>query len=467
MSKGVGKCRYGKWKERAVLGLVCHYQTKHHQAEHPQSPHHSIMALVLALLPNPTGPRNRRQITPALEDQQPKRILAWFSADNHPQNYKIGTTISTKAYFDASQRLLLGDSATVVQINHPPNPTCYPPAAGDQIRHCRHHIVAKERQESSSSVGPYHLFHIFPFVNSHGQAFPSVFIIDLDKLPSSPWPLTIAGNTIDFINPGEQQGRGWPFSIQQPAVEVTNSGQVIDYEWRDRYDYSVMTDAILRRRAKRIDEHFAAFFDNIRPVEVIFKLVSQDLYVVLEDHIDIDGIVDEFPLPSGISESLKDRYSPIIRYVRCADLRRPKPGAPGQQPAEGTVVDTTAYAQLGPGMLLHAFLALEEPSPVFFRTSGVVAMDRHGKRALVSCGLPSFKVIWQGDVGSVCYVGTVEDSPHKVTPPDGTMGSAIWDEEGAVLGFWDCYIPTGLFAGMANAVSASELSGRGFFLMPG
>lgn len=59
MSKGVGKCRYGKWKERAVLGLVCHYQTKRHQAEHPQSPHHSIMALVLALLSNPTGPRNR------------------------------------------------------------------------------------------------------------------------------------------------------------------------------------------------------------------------------------------------------------------------------------------------------------------------------------------------------------------------------------------------------------------------
>lgn len=65
------------------------------------------------------------------------------------------------------------------------------------------------------------------------------------------------------------------------------------------------------------------------------------------------------------------------------------------------------------------------------------------------------------------YTGQVEDNPHKVTPPDGTMGSAIWDEEGAVLGFWDCYIPTGLFAGMANAVSASELSGRGFFLMPG
>lgn len=84
--------------------------------------HHSIMALVLALLPNPAGPRNRRQITPSPEDQQPKRILAWFAADNHPQNCKTGTTISTKAYVDASQRLLLGDSATVVQINHPRNP---------------------------------------------------------------------------------------------------------------------------------------------------------------------------------------------------------------------------------------------------------------------------------------------------------------------------------------------------------
>lgn len=28
------------------------------------------------------------------------------------------------------------------------------------------------------------------------------------------------------------------------------------------------------------------------------------------------------------------------------------------------------------------------------------------------------------------YTGQVEDNPHKVTPPDGTMGSAIFDEEG-------------------------------------
>lgn len=224
------------------------------------------MALVLALLPNPTGPRNRRHITPSLEDQQPKRILAWFSADNRPQNYEIGTTISTEAYFDDSQRLLLGDSATVVQISHPPDRTCFPPDAGDPIWHCRHHIVAKERQESNSPVGPHQLWNLFPLGNDHGQTFPFVFEIEFDKLPSSPWPLTIAGRTINLINVGEQQGRGWLFPVQQPGVEITNFGEVIDYEWRDRWNYSVITDAILRRRAKQIDDHFAAFFDTLRPV---------------------------------------------------------------------------------------------------------------------------------------------------------------------------------------------------------
>lgn len=520
------------------------------------------MALVLALLPTPTGPRNKRQIAPSIEEQQPKRILAWFSANNHPQNYEIGTILSTEAFFDASQRLLLGDSATVVQINHPPDRTCFPP--GGQIWHCRHHIVAKERQESSSPVGPDHLFNIFPFGNGHGQTFPSVFKIDFDKLPSSPWPLTIAGKTISLIDIGEQRGRGWPFPVQQPGVEITNYGEVIDYEWQDRWNYTVMTDAILRRRAKQIDDHFAAFFDNIRPVEVIFELLSQDLYVVLEDHIDIDGIIDEFPLPSGISKALKDGYSPTIRYITYADLGRPKPGAPCQQLAEGTVVDTTAYGQVRPGTLLHANFLPEEASPACWRTSGVVVAGMGGHRALISCGLPKFKGIWQGDEESVCYVGKVaasnvagtslsiiaidgdeserppltnqvfdvmsgvvpelkrlrtsedrlvhkigylnspftgnmevtvvghsvkfqqdggwnprmavcdwlytgqvEDNGGKVTPPDGTMGSAIFDEEGVVLGFWDCYIPTGLFAGMANAVSASELSGRGISLMPG
>lgn len=145
-------------------------------------------------------------------------------------------------------------------------------------------------------------------------------------------------------------------------------------------------------------------------MEVIFELISQDLYVILEDHVNIDGIIDEFPLPSGISRSLKDGYSPTIRYINHADLGRPKPGAPCQQLAEGTVVDTTAYAQVRPGTLLHANVTPEQASPVCWRTSGVVVAGRHPHRALISCGLPKYKGIWQGGEESSCYVGTVAAS---------------------------------------------------------
>lgn len=52
----------------------------------------------------------------------------------------------------------------------------------------------------------------------------------------------------------------------------------------------------------------------------------------------------------------------------------------------------------------------------------------------------------------------------KVRPPDGTCGSAIWDHDGTILGFYHYYIADGPYAGFACFVSASEVVDAGYHL---
>lgn len=63
------------------------------------------------------------------------------------------------------------------------------------------------------------------------------------------------------------------------------------------------------------------------------------------------------------------------------------------------------------------------------------------------------------------YSGQVEgNDDNKVRPPTGTCGSVIWDDEGAILGFYEFYIeedplkPNNPWAGFSVSVRASEMS---------
>lgn len=60
------------------------------------------------------------------------------------------------------------------------------------------------------------------------------------------------------------------------------------------------------------------------------------------------------------------------------------------------------------------------------------------------------------------YFGQEEGDTHKLRPPDGTCGSAIWDDNGVILGFFLYYITSGRFAGFAATVNASELVKAGY-----
>lgn len=63
------------------------------------------------------------------------------------------------------------------------------------------------------------------------------------------------------------------------------------------------------------------------------------------------------------------------------------------------------------------------------------------------------------------YTGQVEDNEEKMHYPDGTSGSAVWNDDGIVLGFHHYYIADGPYAGFSCSVSASELAKDGYSLV--
>ncbi|KAJ5885475.1 hypothetical protein N7495_009985 [Penicillium taxi] len=56
------------------------------------------------------------------------------------------------------------------------------------------------------------------------------------------------------------------------------------------------------------------------------------------------------------------------------------------------------------------------------------------------------------------YSGQVEDNIMAQTPADGVRGTAIWDDNGVVSGFYHFYTKEGRWAGFSASISASELS---------
>ena len=62
------------------------------------------------------------------------------------------------------------------------------------------------------------------------------------------------------------------------------------------------------------------------------------------------------------------------------------------------------------------------------------------------------------------YMGQTEGNEDRVRPPDGTCGSAIWDDNGVITGLYHYYIEKGPWSGFSASVSASELVEAGYTL---
>jgi len=63
------------------------------------------------------------------------------------------------------------------------------------------------------------------------------------------------------------------------------------------------------------------------------------------------------------------------------------------------------------------------------------------------------------------YMGQQEGNESKYQPPDGTCGSAIWNEDGVVLGFYHFYVSEGAWAGFSASASSSAVVDAGYRLV--
>ncbi|RDL39014.1 uncharacterized protein BP5553_03354 [Venustampulla echinocandica] len=70
------------------------------------------------------------------------------------------------------------------------------------------------------------------------------------------------------------------------------------------------------------------------------------------------------------------------------------------------------------------------------------------------------------DIEWIRYKWTFHGDNGLAAPPPGVSGSAIWDDEGVVIGFFQYYIPDGNLRGFCISVSASHLArfGQGYHL---
>lgn len=62
-------------------------------------------------------------------------------------------------------------------------------------------------------------------------------------------------------------------------------------------------------------------------------------------------------------------------------------------------------------------------------------------------------------------MGRTEGNDDRVRPPNGTCGSAVWDDNGVVRGFYHYYIDEGAWKGFSASVSASEVVEAGYTLV--
>lgn len=92
----------------------------------------------------------------------------------------------------------------------------------------------------------------------------------------------------------------------------------------------------------------------------------------------------------------------------------------------------------------------------------------HMVGAVVSKSVRLFKSDPQSNLRYVVYdwmhTGQEEGNDSKVQPPDGTCGSAIWDDGGVILGFYQHHISEGSWAGLSASVSASAVVDAGYRL---
>lgn len=211
------------------------------------------------------------------------------------------------------------------------------------------------------------LKEVFPDLRGWGEFANRAYIgIQVERLPSSPWPITVGGVAcvlFDYHSNGNNR-----------IIPLERRGNMRIRICEDLKRGAPSSQRQFRLYANTITDTFTTRFPDVAVVEFI---VTADpyIYIVLDNHVDICAIIAS--LPGRVANS-------TAMYINDKDLGRP---APDDQQA-GTyrtivpdiakqVVNNTACSVLRPSVLLSSFVDNTHKSHNLI-TSGVAVRNSVG-----------------------------------------------------------------------------------------
>ncbi|KAK3321753.1 hypothetical protein B0H66DRAFT_618848 [Apodospora peruviana] len=341
-------------------------------------------------------PGSKRKISPSAETLSAKRVLILVTLDKRPPSTSPRATFSTQPVF-APKQLFPSGEAKIAHTHAHPSPAPWKQADKDAIWHNKHVLLPYNFQNLEVGIHSEEMQKLFCSI------FPGTFnvtearsrshlIFQVDRLPSSPWPVTVGGVPITLIPEHGEHGRPLMLPRQilgNPGISICSEANYIN-----AVEFS---DNLLRQMATDVDASFIKHAPKgVRMVELMYKC-ERTFYVVLEDHVDIPAMGPKLPA------KIANRF---VGYIHNKELRRPSwVDLPAKreiqpQPIAGVINDNTTYDILRPGVLIRSKMLRDHAHPAVFSTkSGVLVQNVAGDTFMTAAlhGIGEGETVWQGN----------------------------------------------------------------------
>ncbi|KAK3364479.1 hypothetical protein B0T25DRAFT_530310 [Lasiosphaeria hispida] len=339
-------------------------------------------------------PQNKRKITPSAEKSASKKVLVLTTPTKQPSTTSSGASFSVLPFFPPRQLSPSGEAKIEEECTHahPEPENKQEPATKNAIWHARHVLLPFDLRDHTVSIDTDDvsklLLNLFPGTHNVTQARGrSHLIFQVEQLPSSPWPLSIGG--VPFTITTDTEGRAFIFPGQangNPKISIC----------RELSNHSGwFSDAGLCGLAEKLNRYFEESLPNVSILELMHTC-EHTVCIVLPNHVVISAV--RAKLPGKIANC-------PVRYFLDQDFKRPAwadlPTKRVIQPNPMTgIIDTTAYDDVRPGVLIRSKMLRDHAHPaIFSTTSGALVKNPTGDVFMTgaSHGIGENETVWQAD----------------------------------------------------------------------
>lgn len=352
-----------------------------------------VIRLLVSPAPSPSTPAARK-VTPSAEQSSPKKALIVATpADGVGNTTQGGVPIQP---FHAPRRLFPQGVATITHhsTHHHPAPMKQQQGAqGEEVQeHARHVLLPFDLRDPKLSISKPEvaalLHSIFPGTANVTQGnFRSHLLFQVQKLPRSPWPLTVGGLPITIL---DESDRGCAFLFPMRPI-----GNLAISICRNGHDFTsgLPSGIKLRKLFDEVNSEFQKNLPDIRIVEFMFAS-TRVFYVVLDDHVEIGTMRPK--LPGKIANC------PVM-YLNDNEVCRPQwAKMPAKRMIEvhplAGIADDTAYDILRPGVMICSSKLMDHAHPASLATTtGILVKNAAGDTFMTGAShrIGPLEEVWQ------------------------------------------------------------------------